>query len=161
MYVYLFSTPSAPNVVDKQKIKPADGLRLEGVVFKDNNSLDVLNPTVVFNTNNNLVDMSKYNYMRIPIFTRYYFIEKVSTRGALIEVTGKSDPLTSFKNDIKNSTQIIARTSNKNIANMYLTDNEFPVEVQNDYHIKNFGNAVSDSNCIHVILETAGKGGNI
>jgi hypothetical protein len=145
--------------VDKQKIKRSDGYKMENVIFKNDNCLDVIHPTVIVRFSDNIVNMSNFNYMEIPIFTRYYFIESITANGGLVEITGRSDPLTSFKNDIKNSTQIIARTSNKNISNMYLTDNEFPIEVQNDYHIKNFGNAVSDSNCVHVILETAGKGG--
>lgn len=161
MDIFLYNTSSPANVVNKKNIKRSNGRRVNKVTFKDNNSMNVENPTLVLELSDDASELSCYNYVEIPAFSRYYFIDSISTKGALCEINCTSDPLTSFKNDILNSTQIIARCSNENIANKYLTDNEMPIEVRNDLHVKNFGGDVADTNCIHVILETAGKGGNI
>ena len=161
MDILLYNVSDSPNVVNKSGIKQSQGKRISGVRFKEENALDVVNPKILLNLTEEVAKISAYNYVEIPRFTRYYFIDDISTRGGLVEISCRCDVLTSFAKDIKRSSQLVARCSNKKLSKQYMTDSEYPLETRNDYYVKNFGSQVSDPNCIYCILETAGKGGNI
>lgn len=78
---------------------------------------DIINPTIeVYGTN-----ALNANYMWIPLFSRYYYITKVTTLNYdTLQVQGHVDVLMSFQNAIKGSQAIIDRQ--ENIWNGYLND---------------------------------------
>lgn len=68
--------------------------------------------------------LKKTNYFYIPNFERYYYkTDVVIVRHGLYIIKGKSDPLTSFASDIRNSTGIVKRQENR--WNLYLDDGSF------------------------------------
>lgn len=67
-----------------------------------------------------------YNYVYIPMFNRYYFIDSVITLNQnTTEIGCRVDPLMSFKNDILAATGIVERNENQFIK--YITDNKYTV----------------------------------
>ena len=61
------------------------------------------------------------NYMYIPTFERYYFINDVrSVRNGFVEINAHVDVLMSFADGIKNCSGIVKRQANK--WNLYLND---------------------------------------
>ena len=83
----------------------------------------------------------------------------MTTSGSHIIISGVSDPLTSFKNDVKRSTQFVIRQQNK--LTKFLPDTQLPVRNDHKYIVQTFGANVYDPDCTHVILITAGKGGTV
>ena len=71
MDIILYNTSSPPNRVSKVL---GTGRTIEDVRFTEKNSLNVINPTIILNLGNELSDISKYNYLKIPKFTRYYWM---------------------------------------------------------------------------------------
>lgn len=164
MHVHLYKNTAPPNKVNK-KSNLSNDLMFEGVIFKENNALDVLNPSVLirYADNNGLKDIgdiSTFNYMWIPKFKRYYYIDDISTEGALIRINGRVDSLYSHMNDILNSTQYIIRQE-KNNNSPYLDDNLLPITSQHNYKGIQFGREVADTTCGRIILATTGNGGTI
>ena len=79
--------------------------------------VDIENPIVYINTS---TDITKCNYMKLG--NRYYFAHvEMLTGGDMYKVIGKTDPLTTFKDQIRNQTAIIGR--NQNSYNRFLQDN--------------------------------------
>lgn len=157
MQVKLYKTKSPRNKINKSLSK--NPKVFTGMKFLNDGDLDVTNPTIIVNMDDDVASNIGYNYMYIPRLSRYYWIEKITTEGAFMKITGKSDPLMSFRSDILRKSQIVGRISDKNKANLYLQDSELPLETTSDYYSIPFGEKVEDPNCINVILETAGKGG--
>lgn len=159
MNINLYNISDNPIKVKKSADKDG-GLLIENVRFKDDDSLNVLNPTLVLNLTTEISDSFKYNYVYIPKTTRFYYITNVSTEGGLTIIETKVDVLYSFMNDILNSKQYILRQENK-YKNPYLMDNLLPITSQHNYVMLPFGDNVDDRSCGRVILETAGKGGRV
>ena len=77
----------------------------------------IINPIIEVKTN--VVPLSNYAY--IPDFGRYYFITDItSVRNGLWSISMKSDPLESFKSEIKACNAVIARQ--EFLYNLYLDD---------------------------------------
>ena len=154
MNVNLYNVSDPPNKISK---KLNDKLVIENVRFKNEGTLDVLNPIIIIQLSDEISDYIKYNYVEIPKFTRYYWITSITTSGGLVEISCKVDPLMSFKNDIIGSLQYVSRSENVN--NRYLVDNLLPISSKHLFTIQPFGDSVYDENCTYLLLETAGKGG--
>ena len=76
----------------------------------------VLNPVITFNFN-----PVNYNYAFIAAFNRYYYADKPTVvNGGIWQVSFHVDPLMSWKNDIKKSPCIAAKSSTA--YNLYLND---------------------------------------
>ena len=144
MILKLFKTKSAPNVVSKSLSEVAV---FGEVIFKEDTSL--LNPTVIINGVSNsgtytIEDIGKCNYFSIPKVGRYYFItDIVMLHGGRVAISGKVDPLMSFKTDILASTQLIVRQEKK--TNNYLIDTEIPLSSKKQIIEHEFGDAIRDS----------------
>lgn len=158
MNIRLYNISDNPNKVQKSADKDG-GTLIENVRFKDNDSLNVLNPTLILNIDDDISRCVKFNYLYIPKTTRFYYITNISTEGALIYIETRVDVLNSFANDILSSEQYISRSENK--QNKMIVDNLLPIHSDHLFNIEPFGDAVYDENCIYCILETAGKGGNV
>lgn len=74
----------------------------------------VINPTIIMEIEN----PSSFNYMYIPEFNRYYYIDDVvSIRNGLWRISGKVDVLNSFKNYIRSCPIIISNTEDVDSEN--------------------------------------------
>lgn len=155
MNVSLYKNSAPPNKINK-KGNLTNERTFENVYFTESGTLDILHPTVLLKITNDIGDISDYNYMYIGKFSRYYYIESISTDGGLIRITGRVDALMSHKTDILNSTQYIIRS--ESIQNRYIVDSLLPISSQKKYFVKQYGEPVYDEDCDCVILETIGKG---
>lgn len=144
MILKLFKTKSAPNVVSKSLSQVVE---FDEVIFKEDTSL--LNPTVIINGVSNsssytIEDIGKCNYFSIPKVDRYYFItDIVMLHGGRVAISGKVDPLMSFKTDILSSTQLIVRQEKK--TNNYLIDTDIPLSSKKQIIEHEFGESIEDS----------------
>lgn len=83
------------------------------------NECSVVDPIVL--VAGNVSTFSGINYMYIPEFKRYYFINNVrSIRSNLVEITGHVDVLMSFADGIRSNSAIIKRQEGQ--WNLYLND---------------------------------------
>lgn len=128
--ITLYNNESDNNVVDKTLTEIAT---IEGNI-KENCS--IITPSILIDlhtndrSNTTVKDgsdpsyasvLKKVNYFYIPNFERYYYKTDVTIiRHGLYMLSGKSDPLTSFATDIKNSKGIVKRQENE--WNLYLDD---------------------------------------
>lgn len=82
----------------------------------------IINPRILLE--GDVDDFVEANYLYIPQFSRYYFINDiVSVREGLVEVTAHVDVLTSFATEIRANTAIVYKQENK--WNLYLDDGSF------------------------------------
>lgn len=87
-------------------------------------SSSVMNPVIMLECS--ISSVAGCNYMTIPDFGRsYYITEMESVRSNLVRVTGKVDPLYTYRNQILANTGIIKRQ--QNLWNLYLDDGVFKV----------------------------------
>lgn len=160
MNVELLNIADPPNKIRKNIPSSGDSYRLlENVIFKNSGNLSITRPILMVRYSTEISDYSKYNYMRIPKFGRYYFITDIVTNNGIVEIHGKSDPLTSFQKDILDKGQAQYITRSQSVQNRYLVDGLLPFESRNKYFVKQFGDEVYDIHCHNVLLETIGKGG--
>lgn len=159
--IRLYNNSSPPNKINKSLSKE---LEVRGS-FKEDDSWSLNNPSILLNIGLVADDINIYNYCYLPSTHRYYFITSVTTEGALTRIECRTDVLMSFKKDILASTQYISRSeyipTSDQKNKRYLVDNLLPMDSRNSYDIKVFGETVDDRDCIHLILETAGRGGAI
>lgn len=85
-------------------------------VLKDNTG--ILNP---------VIELAGYGYVpttyvHIPDFGRYYFVTDSTYNRGVNVLTLKADPMASFKSDIGGTSALIARSSDTNFYNKYITD---------------------------------------
>jgi len=156
MQVILYKNSAPPNKVNKSA-NLSNSTDFHNCIFTQKNALDILHPSVLLDMNIDIGDVREYNYMYIPKFSRYYFIDSVSAEGGLIRIDGRCDVLMSHKTDILASTQYITRSETS--QNKYIVDSLLPIESRHKYYGEQFGVEVSDIHCHNVILETIGKGG--
>lgn len=96
-----------------------------------------------------------YNYMYIPQFGRYYFINDIVTlSNGVWEIHADVDVLYSNYKDIYESKAIIAKSQDVNNSNMYLNDGSFVMDSHKFDQIVPFPSGLSDSG--HNILICAG-----
>lgn len=165
MDITLYKNSAPPNKVDKSgnlsKTKTYENVR-----FIETGALDILNPTVVLNMGSEIAEVSKYNYMKIGKFNRYYYIDEISTEGGLIRIKGRCDVLMSHQKDIYASTQYVMRQEKYNNS-PYLDDNMLPIRSDHSYICKPitssdaYNGYVDDRSCGRIILATTGKGGTV
>lgn len=156
MHVILYKTSSPPNKVKKTLSAKKE---LEGVIFYDEGSLNLVSPKIRLEYAEDASDLALYNYCYIPKLERYYYITNMQAEGSLVVVTCECDVLMSFQSDILNSTQYVLRS--ETLRSPYLVDNQIPIRSDKSYHQKVFGADVFNKSCPYVILETIGKGGTV
>lgn len=149
MDIQILNNKSANNVVDKKIIEI---IKVEGVVFKEDVS-SVQNPVLWISGITDIGVVSRWNYIRIYKFDRYYYVDNIKMlNGGIVQLSCSVDVLMSFKKDIKASTQVVARNQNK--TNPYLDDKALLMHVDNSYEIKQFGD--SFANPTNYVLQIAG-----
>lgn len=98
---------------------------------------------------------NSYNYMYIPDFNRYYYINDiVSIRNGLWEIHADVDVLFSNYRDIYESKAILAKSQDVSNANMYINDGSFVMDSHKFDQIIKYPYGLSDSG--HNILICAG-----
>ena len=118
MLITFYLNQSAPNVIPKVKTKKFD----KTGTLKNNTS--VRNPVIQLK----LADYDnarQCNYCYIQDFSRYYYIDDIRIVNAIIEISMTVDVLESYKDDILNSTQLVARQENK--KNYSIIDDRLPM----------------------------------
>lgn len=115
--------------------------------------IDIENPTIYISATD---AYDKYNYCYIAEFGRYYWMKPVGGNGQTITYSCESDPLMSFKGQIRSCPAVIAR--NPWHFDLYLPDNRLPIETRTASAVKKFPNDLfsGDHNCY--ILTTLGSG---
>lgn len=87
------------------------------------NDCSVLRPVIIIATSDNITG---FNYMYIPDFGRYYFIDDItSLNNGRWEVSAHVDVLETYKADILSNNAVIRRQ--QNLFNLYLDDPDFHV----------------------------------
>lgn len=120
--------------------------------LKDNTS--ILDPVLIVRSSDTFYT---YNYMHIPEFHRYYFIDDIrSVHNIEWEIHGHIDVLETYKNEILSNTAVIRRQENK--FNLYLDDPEF--KTYNTEQIQTIKFPANDfSKSLHYILTVNGSYG--
>lgn len=116
MNVYLTNTTKKHNSTE---IPTFAGAPL-ACMLKEGSS--VINPTLIFERAN---VGHTYNYVQIPDFNRYYFVDDIVYDGARIFYYCSVDVLASFKSTIGNSSAYVLRSAYEN--NEYVIDQYYPV----------------------------------
>lgn len=152
MEINLYINTSDNYVVSKNISMQAS---LQGCVLKDDTSVE--NPVILVRNTGNI---SGYNYMYIPDFHRYYYIEEiVSVQNGLWELHGHVDVLQTYGNAIRSQYATCKRQ--ENLFNLYLDDPDFKTYNKSSVVTKLFTGAGSPlSKSLSYILVTAGAGGN-
>ena len=145
MEITLYKTSDENNKIDKTLSEPykmIGSLRNESNVIRPSILVEIENPT-------------KYNYMYIPDFGRYYFIKEItSVRTNLWRLDCEVDVLKSYADKIKTLTVIINKNKDYSKTNQYIDDGSFIIENKNTIEIKNFSNGFNDE--ANYVLVTAG-----
>lgn len=103
----------------------------------------ILNPRLDVYTDS---DITGKNYMYIPAFGRYYFIDDiVSTNNGYWTISAHVDVLETFADSIKENNAIINKQENLDMTNKYLNDGSFISQVDEFNTSYNFSGGFSDS----------------
>ena len=125
--VKIYINSSAPDYFDKV---------LSGETSVDCNfkaPIDIENPTIYISATD---AYDGYNYCYIAEFGRYYYMKAVGGNSQTITYECKSDPLMSFKSQIRACPAVIAR--NPWQWDLYLPDPKLPVEARTISAVKEF-----------------------
>lgn len=107
MTITFYYNQSDINVMDKD-IRAAFAAPFVGVLRDE--SCSVLRPTIRMQMDP--ADLVNVNYFHIAEFNRYYYLaDKAAVRDDLVDITGKVDPLMSYKTGIRKSTALIKRNA--------------------------------------------------
>lgn len=145
MEIRLYNTSDDRIVVNKTL---TDELILEGTLKE---SLNVLSPSVMVT-----VDVSEYNYMYIPEFERYYYINSVEViKNGLWQIrTAEVDVLMSWKDEFLQLNAIIDKTNNISLADEFIDDGSFITSSNSIINVINYDEGFNDF--ADYILLTAG-----
>lgn len=151
MRIVLYNNKSGNNVVDKTLVSDNE---ISGVFLKNDTS--IINPVFLL-SGFDVSQFTDYNYLYVPSFHRYYFIENfVAKTGKIVEISAHVDVLMTYKSDILASTQMIERQQNK--ANNYIIDNSLPLQANRKISYYNFGEDFDNVN-FFVLAIANGLGG--
>ena len=130
--VYLYEMTSDRRVADKTKtLKYTKDCTLKGDV-------DLQNPTLILS--GDVANYATINYMYIPDFGRYYFLDPprvLPGENGLVEVSGRCDVLTTaWMSGLKNLDAIIDRQ--ESYYNLYLNDGTFQACANDNVVTKEF-----------------------
>lgn len=117
------------------------------ILLKEGCSVD--RPVVTFSAMASAI--APLNYAYIDTFGRYYYItERKSLVNGVVELTLDSDPLESFRSDIRERDATISRNANK--YNGYLKDPGYNALAYEAIQYKEFPAALDDTSCILVTV---------
>lgn len=112
---------------------------------------DIVHPQILIEA----ATIGNANYAYIPEFNRYYYVKEiVSVRNGLLLLNLDTDPLMSFKEDIKRLTVVLEETESLAIDNYLADDRVWIAKVKDKTSVIQFPNGLSTSG--DYILITAG-----
>lgn len=131
MQVYFYN-----NASDSRKLnKSLSSLGSANCQLKE--PCDILFPSVTL-ARGDLSGYAQCNYMYIPTFRRYYFVEVRALVGDMLEIkTIQSDPLMSYANAIRSIRTSIIRQ--EKIYNDYIVDGDLPIRATKNIQWVNIG----------------------
>ncbi len=144
MTIEFYVNQSEKNRLDKTLVS---AFNLNGELKEDCSIIDPVIKIV-----GDVSSMASVNYMYIPSFSRYYFINNViSINNEICEVHAHVDVLSTYKDEIRAQRAVISRQEKK--WNLYLNDGVFKT-YQNPYIItKAFSSGFTSQ---HFVLSIAG-----
>ena len=144
MTIEFYVNQSEKNRLDKTLVS---AFNLNGELKEDCSIIDPVIKIV-----SDVSSMASVNYMYIPSFSRYYFINNViSINNEICEVHAHVDVLSTYKDEIRAQNAIVSRQERK--WNLYLNDGVFKT-YQNPYIItKAFSSGFTSQ---HFVLTVAG-----
>lgn len=84
----------------------------------------IIDPVIMIKCN--LSEVTGCNYMSIPDFGRFYFVNNIrSIRNGLVEFSCHVDVLSTFASQIRDNTAIVSKQENN--WNLYLNDGSFKI----------------------------------
>ena len=101
-------------------------------------------------------DILTANYMYIPAFNRYYFINNITASTQRLIISAHVDVLMSYLNDIKKLRCVIERQADPGKCNQYQSDVAYRTEARFNVRIKSFPRGF-DKSASSYVLTTGGK----
>lgn len=102
-----------------------------------------------------------YNYMYIPKFKRWYFINDIiSVHNKFWEVHAHVDVLYTWRTDIKENKAIIEKTADTGLANLYMDDGSFVMDSRKYNTVLPFSTGLSTDGSFILICAGGQGGGN-
>lgn len=143
----LYNNHSAENVINKSK----DSITTLSGALKENLNMENVVITIPYISN-----YASINYAYIPEFKRYYFVSVDVMNGLRLRLNMKSDPISSFWGEYKNSPCIAKRSSSH--ANADIEDNRMPFKQQPKYIFRRMsGGFTPSSNGYCYVLTLGGR----
>lgn len=147
MTIRLYRNLSERNFVDKtlEELGVIEGTLREAT--------SIIDPSFTIDSGSGILAV---NYIYVEEFARYYFVNNIiSTRNLLWELVCHVDVLSTYKNQIRNLSAIVARQ--EKVYNLYLDDDKFLVDSKRMYYTKAFpGRAPEGKSGNSFILSLAG-----
>ena len=104
----------------------------------------VIDPVIVIEKTNPA--KYNYNYMYIPEFGRWYYINDIiSIRNKLWEIHAHVDVLYTWGADIKNMEGVADKLEDFYNANMYYDDGSFIMDCRRDIQVREFPNGLNET----------------
>lgn len=104
----------------------------------------VIDPVIMIEKTNPA--KNNYNYMYIPEFGRWYYINDiVSIRNMLWEIHAHVDVLYTWGADIKNMEGVADKLEDFYNANMYYDDGSFIMDCRRDIQVREFPNGLNET----------------
>lgn len=126
MQVVLYVNKSDKRKLEKELIEVAN------IDCKIKDDCSILNPTLIIK-----IDSVDYNYVYIPEFNRYYYIDDIVTLNSrLKEISCSVDVRQSYREQLRNTSAIIAR--NERYYNQYIPDNMIGADSRIEVTAKKF-----------------------
>lgn len=152
MTITVYQNTSARNVVDKSLTQIAT---YQTAQIKD--VCSIADPVI---TVSNTTGILSGNYLYIPDFNRYYFINKIETEHQRIIIYAHVDVLMTYAAQLRNMSGLLARVQDKNMYNLYLNDKAFKTLQYKDLWTEAFrgsdGKPVSFTKDLNFVLVLAG-----
>lgn len=140
MNIVLYKNNSERNKLDKNIINATT------IIGQLKESTDILNPTFIVEYNQNYYN---FNYVHVPVFNRYYYIENINVVGKTLELSLHVDVLMSHKNDIKQSKATITRSDK---GSVYLNDNRIVNTAQHSITHRRIGTGFTKQDVYGLVL---------
>lgn len=133
MIINLYQNTSPANYVNKA---PTQVGSLEGILRSPTSILD---PVIILER----ADPTGFNYIGIPAFSRYYYVNGVSSESSnLIAISTHVDVLMSYASQIQNFDAVVRRNENK--WNLYLDDGIFKAYQNTKHKVIRFPNGFNN-----------------
>lgn len=153
MDIHLYNSTSYKNTVSK-KLENKTTFKCKML-----DDVSIVNPIIQIQTIQNIPDIVKFNYAKIPQTRRFYFIDDVIIKNGYFELHLHVDVLNTYSKDIKESSQVVARQEKR--KNLYLADEKLPVHADKSTTILKsvttpFNNKIGTTDNTFLVLQTTG-----